>query len=102
MNLSASLIEFWISLESVFVTLSDERLNRYRANEAVSWYSLFLHALRVSRRQYMMTALLVQNGKSLIGNGGGHITVRDRPSLEAFAGDACGPPEDYVRLVGPL
>lgn len=61
----------------------------------------FISMLLSVRRQSVTTALHVLEGKYLISNGRGHVKVRDRKGLEAFAGKAYGPAEaEYERLIG--
>ena len=62
----------------------------------------FLSIMLAVRRQSVTTALHVLEGKHLINAERGLIIVRERKSLEDFAGDAYGQPEEeYRKLVGP-
>lgn len=61
----------------------------------------FISLMLAVRRPSVTTALHVLEGEKLIRAERGRITIRDRPSLRAFAGDAYGKPEEeYRRLIG--
>lgn len=63
----------------------------------------FLAVMLAVRRPSVTNALHVLEGKGLIRSTRGCVTIRNRAALEAFAGDAYGPPErEYERLIGPF
>ncbi|MHA6299282.1 Crp/Fnr family transcriptional regulator [Devosia sp. CAU 1758] len=61
----------------------------------------FISLMLAVRRPSVTTALHVLEGNHLIKAERGNITIRDRTSLEEFAADAYGAPEnEYRRLLG--
>lgn len=55
------------------------------------------------RRASMTDTLHVLEGEHLVFSSPGVITIRDRPALEAFAGEAYGAAEaEYARSIGPF
>ena len=63
----------------------------------------YLAVMLAVRRPSVTGALHVLEGDGLITAERGHVTIRNRAALEAFAADAYGRPEaEYRRLIGPL
>lgn len=105
-----------VSVQTAFTALTnashhiEERLARWilmchdrTSDDTINLTHDFLSIMLAVRRQSVTTALHVLEGKYLISNGRGHIKVRDRKALEAFAGDAYGAPEEeYKRLIGAI
>lgn len=105
-----------MSVQTAFTALTnashhiEERLARWILmchdrvdTETINLTHDFLSIMLSIRRQSVTTALHVLEGKHLVSNGRGHITVRDRKGLEEFAGDAYGQPEEeYTRLIGTI
>ena len=88
----------------------DERLARWilmchdrTPGDQIALTHEFLSVMLAVRRSSVTTALHVLEGKHLVYSERNLITVRDRPALELFAGDAYGVPErEYVRLIGAM
>jgi CRP-like cAMP-binding protein len=88
----------------------DERLARWilmchdrTAGDRIALTHEFLSVMLAVRRSSVTTALHVLEGLHLVYSERNLITVRDRPALERFAGDAYGVPErEYARLLGPM
>ena len=63
----------------------------------------FISIMLAVRRPSVTSALHVMEGNGFIRGTRGVVTMRDRPAMEEFAGDAYGRPEaEYARLIGPL
>lgn len=63
----------------------------------------YISTMLAVRRPSITTSLHVLEGNRLIRSERGHIIIRDRPALEAFAADGYGKPEaEYRRLIGTL
>ena len=63
----------------------------------------FMALMLSVRRPSVTTTLHVLEGNGFIRSDRGYVTIRDRPALEAFAGDCYGKPEaEYRRLLGPI
>lgn len=105
-----------ISVQTAFTALSnaihaiDVRLARWmlmihdrQSGDDIPITHELMAVMLAVRRPSVTTALHVLEGERLIRAERGSVTIRDRPALEAFAGDAYGKPEaEYLRLIGPM
>ena len=88
----------------------DERLARWllmchdrSESDDIALTHHFMSVMLSVRRPSVTNALHVLEGNGFIHAERGYVTMRDRPALEEFAGDAYGKPEaEYRRLIGPL
>ena len=92
------------------VHLVDERLARWllmchdrSESDDIALTHHFMSVMLSVRRPSVTNALHVLEGNGFIHSERGYVTIRNRPALEDFAGDAYGKPEaEYRRLMGPL
>ena len=105
-----------LAMQSGFTALSnavhpiEERLARWllMCDDRVASGELvlthrYMSMMLAVRRPTVTTALHVLEGDGFIRAERGRITVRNRPAMEEFAGDAYGKPErEYERLLGPF